>query len=363
MEVIKNSNAKLFIKLDNIKDNWKHLKYLSKNKIIAASVKADSYGLGSKTICNTLIKAGCDNFFVADTKEAINLRKYFKKINIFLLNGIQDYKTAEIIIKNKIFIVLNNKYDLLIVKQYYKNNKKRIHCAIHFDTGMNRLGFGIEDMNLVVKSINNFLEPQLIMSHLSGSENKLSSSNKIQISRFKEIRSILSKKYSFKYSLANSNGIFLGKNFHFDLIRSGGLIYGLNLRNKKKKIKNVVSLKAKIIQIRFLEQGSPIGYGSKYITKKRSMIATVAIGYADGLPRNYRGHFFFKGRKVNICGNISMDLTCIDITGIKNVRVNNWVEIFGDNMPIEKFAYMSSTITYDILSSLGNRIERIYLQT
>ena len=355
------SNAKLFIKLDVIKKNYKYLSSFKNN--VAASVKANCYGLGLKPICESLISQGCKNFFVADAQEAIKLRSLFKEINIFVLGGVQNIISLNLLVKNNIFIVINNKNDLKVVKKYHTKFKKKISCGIHFDTGMNRLGFGEKDTNLIIRSINEFLEPKLVMSHLSNSEVRLSDFNKIQLKRFNSIKILLSKHYDLKYSLTNSNGIFLGKKYCFDLARSGGLIFGLHLKNKRKNIKNVISLKAKIIQIRLLEQGSPIGYGSKYITKKKSKIATIGIGYADGLPRKYKGLVFLKGKKAKICGNISMDLTCIDLTRIKNVKVNDWVEVFGDNIPIENFANSCATITYDILSGLGNRIERIYLNS
>tara|TARA_X000000950_G_scaffold99171_1_gene125398 strand:+ start:556 stop:1647 length:1092 start_codon:yes stop_codon:yes gene_type:complete len=363
MNIIEESNARLFIKLKSFKKNWHYLNSLSKNKNIGLSVKANCYGLGLKIMCKTLVNEGCQNFFVANSTEALQLRKILKNVNIYVLNGIKDIMIAKKLIQKNIFIVINNHQDLKIVKKCLSTKKEKISCAVHFDTGMNRLGFSEKDIFLISRSIEKYLDPKLVISHLSNSENKTSKFNKFQLSRFKKIKDILDKKFKLKYSLANSNGIFLGKSFHFDLIRTGGLAFGLHLKNKKNNIKNIISLKAKIIQIRLLEQGSPIGYGSKYITRKKSLIATLAIGYADGIPRNYKGYFFLKGKKVKICGNISMDLTCVDVTGINRIKVNDWVEIFGDNIPVEKFAFLSDTISYDILSSLGNRIERVYLNS
>ena len=140
------SNARLFIDLNIIKKNWRYLKKVTKKKIIGLSVKANCYGLGYKKICKTLINEGCKDFFVADAREAIELRNTFKKINIFVLGGVQSLKIAKLLVKNKIYIVINNKNDLKVVKKYYVLYKKKISCAIHFDTGMNRLGFGINDI-------------------------------------------------------------------------------------------------------------------------------------------------------------------------------------------------------------------------
>ena len=135
------------------------------------------------------------------------------------------------------------------------------------------------------------------------------------------------------------------------MIRAGGFVYGLDL-TKKNKSKNVLSLKAKIIQIETVKKGSSIGYGAKYITKKDSTIATLAIGYADGLPRRYDGFAFYK-KKIKFVGNVSMDLSCIDVSSIKNPKINDWVEIFGNNISISVFASKCNTITYEVSSKIG----------
>ena len=181
----------------------------------------------------------------------------------------------------------------------------------------------------------------------------------MQLKLFTNIKS----KYNFSkkviYSLGNSNSIFLKNNYHFDMIRAGGYIYGLDLSNKNKS-KNVLTLKAKIIQIEKVKKGKSIGYGAKYFTKQTSIIATLAIGYADGLPRNYNGYAFYKNSKVKFVGNISMDLSCLDISSVRNPKINDWVEIFGNNISISVFASKCSTIPYEISSKIGTRVKRIY---
>ena len=109
-----------------------------------------------------------------------------------------------------------------------------------------------------------------------------------------------------------------------------------------------------------LKKGRSIGYGAKYITKKDSIIATLAIGYADGLPRKYDGFAFYKKKKIKFVGNVSMDLSCIDVSSIKNPKINDWVEIFGNNISISVFASKCNTITYEVSSKIGLRVKRIY---
>ena len=143
------------------------------------------------------------------------------------------------------------------------------------------------------------------------------------------------------------------------MIRAGGYLFGLDLSSENKG-KPVLSLKTKIIQINSISAGSGVGYGSNFITKKKSVIATLAIGYADGLPRNYKGYILLNNKKAPFVGNISMDLSCVDITAIANIKVNDWVEIFGNNFSILDFAKCSKTITYEISSKVGNRVKRVY---
>ncbi len=357
-EIKKIYNAILQINLKNLENNYKYLQSNAPNSIIAACVKANAYGLGSVEICKALYKQNCRDFFVATLEEALLLRSNYKNINIYMLNGVNNIETFLKVYNSNIITVINNLDQLLILKQFNKTYKKKIECCLHFDTGMNRLGLKLKDLNKYIYSFQEYLDIKLVISHLINSEKK-SQLNNLQLEFFKDIKN----KYNFSkkclFSLGNSNAIFLKDKFHFDMIRAGGFIYGLDL-SKKNKSNNVLTLKAKIIQIENVKKGKSIGYGAKYITKKNSKIATLAIGYADGIPRSYDGFVFYKKRKVKFVGNISMDLSCIDITSIKNPKVNDWIEIFGKNISISVFASKCNTITYEVSSKIGSRVKRIY---
>lgn len=351
-------NTTLQINLKNIEKNYNYLKSKAPKTIIAACVKANSYGLGSEQICKTLYKQNCRNFFVATLKEALLLRKKYKYINIYMLNGANDLESYCKVLKFNIIVVINNLHQLFILKELVKKNKKKIKCCLHFDTGMNRLGLKIQDLSKYVDFFQRHLDVKLVISHLISSEKKtVSNDNQLKLFNAIKNKNYFSKKTLF--SIGNSNAIFLNNKFHFDMIRAGGFIYGLNL-TKKNKSKNVLSLKAKIIQIEYVKKDQSIGYGAKYITKKNSVIATLAMGYADGLSRNYDGFAFYKKKKVKFVGNISMDLSCVDISSISNPKVNDWVEIFGKNISISDFASKCNTITYEVSSKIGLRVKRIY---
>ncbi|MAI02222.1 MAG: alanine racemase [Rickettsiales bacterium TMED254] len=354
-----NSNAILIVNLKNLIYNYKLLKKLAPNSIIAPCIKANAYGLGALEICKVLKNKGCKVFFVATPDEAISIRNNFKDVEIYLLNGVNEKSDFLKMIKNKITLIINNKYQLNVIK----NNKKareKISCGIHVDTGMNRLGFSQEHLQYCYKYLKENLNIKLVISHLISSEKKTSSNN-TQLEKFNKIKKNFSFCSDTIYSLSNSNGIFLNKKYYYDMIRVGGLLYGLSL-NKKNLTKNVISLKAKIIQIQEIKKGQSIGYGANFVTKKNSIIATLSIGYADGLPRNYNGYAIYKSKKVPFVGNISMDLSCIDLTGIKNIVKYDWVEIFGSSLSILDFSNRCNTISYEISSNIGSRVKKLYLK-
>jgi alanine racemase len=357
-EIYANNNAILQINLKNLEKNYKKLKFIAPNSQIAACVKANSYGLGTEQVIKILYKLKCKNFFVATAEEAILLRQKYKNINIYLLNGVTNLNTYLKIKNFNVITVINNIYQLNILKKAYKLTKSKIKCCIHIDTGMNRLGLSFEELLINLNKIIEYLEIKLVMSHMVNSE-KNSKLNNRQLKLFQKIKNSFKSSKNINFSLSNSNAAFLSKSFHFDIIRAGGYLYGLDL-NIKNKSNTVLTLKAKIIQIQNVKKGNSVGYGATFITKKESKIATIAIGYADGLPRDYKGYAFYKNTKVRFVGRLSMDLSCIDISKIKDAKINDWVEIFGTNISIYNFATNSKTIPYEISSKIGPRVKRVY---
>ena len=211
-EFTKKFNAILQINLKNIENNYNYLKKTAPNTIIAACVKANSYGLGSASICKTLYKQNCRDFFVATLEEALLLRKKYKYVNIYLLNGINDLESFYDAFKSNIITVINNLDQFLILKKFFKIKKKKINCCLHFDTGMNRLGLKLKDFDRYIYPFKKNLDIKLVISHLINSEKK-SVLNDNQLKLFNDIK----KKFKFSkktlFSLGNSNSIFLKKNF------------------------------------------------------------------------------------------------------------------------------------------------------
>ena len=357
----KNTNALLLVSLENIKNNYNFLKNKTRNSELGISIKANAYGLGYKKICNTLIDLGCKTFFVATSQEGLEIIKIKKNIDVYVLNGVTEKNIVLTLIKKGVKLVINSTYQLERLITIAKENKLKANCALHIDTGMNRLGINSDQIKKTIMLAKKYLKVSLVMSHLSCSESKISKFNNLQLEKFKEFKNKFKEFKNIKFSLANSNGILLNKKFHFSLCRTGGLVYGLNLASMKVNgIRNVVSLLAKVLQVKSIKKGDYVGYGANYIARKRSIIATIGIGYADGLPRNFSGSVYYKNNKFPIIGNISMDLCTIDISSYEELKVNDWVEIFGNSISIEEFANNCDTITYEISSKIGSRVKRIY---
>jgi len=229
---------------------------------------------------------------------------------------------------------------------------------------MNRLGLNYNQMLYISKNINTTkIKLEYIISHLVSAENSNDSYNKKQLKQLNELKLVF---INNKFSLANSSGIFLNNNFHFDMTRPGISLYG-GYGNKiiKNKIKNVIKLKAKVIQIKKINKNESIGYNHTYKTKKPKYIATIAIGYADGIFRNLsnKGYVYYKKYKGKFLGNISMDTSVVDITNFYHrIKLGDYVELINDRNDIEIIAKQANTVSQNILTSLGKRVKIKYIE-
>lgn len=365
-----NDLGRVTINLNAIRDNYKIIKKkIGKNCKIASVLKANAYGLGVDKIAKVLDELGCEIYFVATLLEGIELRRVSKKSKILVLNGPSNFnsKTYKYFKKENLIPVINSLSDLkswIRIESNYKN--LRIPIALHFDTGMNRLGIPEFESKKIAKKIDEVnLNIFCMMSHLSSADEKNKEINNLQKKIFDNLVNLMPK--GCLLSIGNSNAIFNLTGFNYSFVRSGGALLGINPTNVKNPLKNVVSLHAKVLQIRNLkkEKNRVIGYNSSYRVRDDLKIAVLGIGYADGYPRNLSniGHAIFKKKKLPIVGRISMDYLTIDISDLstKEIKIGNWVELIGQNMSIQNVANSSETIEYEILNNLGNRLQKYYI--
>ncbi|PCI46109.1 MAG: alanine racemase, partial [Alphaproteobacteria bacterium] len=354
------AQATLTIELDAITDNYKRCRQLAGGVECAAMVKADAYGMGIARVAQALFqKAGCKIFFVANLAEAIKLRAFTPGAVIYVLNGIfPDH--SDYFIQHNIRPVLNDLEQVRAWARVLPEN--RPSCAIHFDTGMNRLGLSPDETRLFIndKDLRERLDISLIMSHLACSDEPENPLNAQQLAAFKAITRHFPDTPA---SLANSGGILLGPAYHFDLLRPGLLLFGGNPTRviMPDKIKPVFQISGKILQIRTLEPGQSVGYGAAWTAQRTCQIATINVGYADGYLQMFNncGWAYAKGTKLPVIGRVSMDMIAVDVTDIE-ISTGSDVELLGKHITLEMASEVSTLSQYEILTGVRDRYQRIY---
>ncbi len=331
----------------------------------AAVVKADAYGLGVARVAPALAKAGARRFFVAQIEEGVALRPLLPEAEIFIFNGLQPGLEAECE-AHRLTPVLNSLGELVLWTAHARARARALPAAVHLDTGMSRLGLPPTEAETLIAEPKRLLglEPLLLISHLACSDEPEHEANRRQFRLFQGWRRRMP---AAPASLANSSGIFLGPDYHFDLVRPGAALYGINpVRNRSNPMKQVIVLEGKILQVRDVDRGTTVGYGAAHRVESRGRLATVAIGYADGYLRSAsgRGLAFLGDQFVHVVGRVSMDLITIDVSKVAPERAQPgaWVELIGPHLPVDDVAERAGTIGYEILTSLGRRGHRRYLE-
>jgi alanine racemase len=242
------------------------------------------------------------------------------------------------------------------------------HAGLHVDTGMARLGMPADQLERLAgdRPLLERLRPTLVMSHFACADTPDHPLNREQPRRFRDALARLQLREGIVRSLAASSGIFLGPEHGFDLVRPGAALYGIApLANQPNPMRQVVRLQARILQDRRVDAGSTVGYGATHRFARPARLATIGVGYADGFMRalSNRGGVYIGGRRAPIVGRVSMDLVTVDVTGIPEAEspVGALVDLIGPHIPIDKVAAEAGTIGYEILTSLGRRYRRRYL--
>jgi alanine racemase len=355
--------ARLTVRLGALAANYRAIQRMAAPAAVAGVVKADGYGTGALAVTRTLVDAGCDTFFVARVEEGIAIRPLAPRARIFVLDGAQVDSIAALITHN-LTPVLNSLVELAAWSAAAGAARTTYDAAIHIDTGMSRLGLPTEELAVLASEANTRLahiRTVLVMSHLACADSASNPMNAIQLSRFREALAMLP---AAPASIASTGGILLGKDYVFDLVRPGIGLYGGNPHDGENPFDVVVRLTGRIVQLRRAEPGDTVGYGGTYTVKKPAMLATVALGYADGLMRSLGGHgkAAIGGHRVPIAGRVSMDLTTLDVTGVpqRALELGGEVEFFGDMIALEQAADAAGTANYEVLTAVAPRVPRYY---
>lgn len=354
----------LTIDLAALAENWRTLARRAAPGACAAVIKADAYGLGVEVAAPALYAAGCRTFFVAQLSEGRRARALLPEADarIYVLNGLEaaadpvaDYAA------HRLAPTIGSPEELA----RWTASGALAPCALHLDTGMNRLGFeSLQSLRAAIERCGAG-GADLLMSHFVSAEAPGDPTNALQIARFEEARAAFR---ALPASLANSSGLFLPARPAFDLARPGYALYGGNpTSGAPNPMRPVVTLDVAIQQTRWIDAGETCGYNGQWTARRRTRLATLLVGYADGLPRGAGGvdgrggaEVVIGGRRCPLVGRVSMDLTIADVTDLPEdaARPGVFARVLGPDIGIDEFAERSGTIGYAVLTSLSPRYAR-----
>lgn len=341
------------INLKKITENYNLVKSLYPNTTLSAVIKDNAYGLGATEVATALYQnTDCRNFFVAHASEGALIRPHVANANIYVLQGIgkdslkyfQDYNLIPAISTPQ------------MLQFWHQNKIESIKPIIHIETGLNRLGFTASDLaNLTPDELNEF---SYVLSHLACADECDHPLNKEQLTKFTNLK----KQYfpNTPCTLSASGGTFLGAEYHFDMLRLGAVLYGINSAPyHKTQPQNVIEVKAPILQIKNIKKKESVGYSASYVAPKDMSICIISIGYGDGIPRslsNCGKVVFYKDNIPYFCpilGRISMDNIICDVSQIPSLSIADFGYIYCNDQTINNVAVQANTIAYELISNLG----------
>lgn len=366
------AGATLSVDLGAIANNWRNLAARLGTSNCAGVVKADAYGLGMTAVAPVLADAGCGLFFTANIDEAIALRAVLPSVEIGVLYGPGSAEDAAACGAHGLIPVINHLDQLIVWRNHAKQTGQAGVAMLHVDTGMARLAMPAAEIDHLTA------HPDLldgcrithVLSHLACADQPGDLLNETQRQRFEDARTLLTPVVGSEvtWSLANSSGIFLGPPWHFGLARPGAALYGINpTPGTPNPMRPVVQLQGKILQVQHVDSPQTVGYGAAHVVKAPARVATVAVGYADGYLRSGGGlaHACLGEIRVPIIGRVSMDMITLDITSVPDdvARPGVQVDLIGDHYSVDSLAADAGTIGYEVLTSLGNRYQRNYINS
>jgi len=356
------------IDLGALVKNYQYIDNLATASNTIAVIKADAYGHDANKVAHAL-SSKVNLFAVGFIDEALALREGGIDNKILILEGPFKESDIELSLTNNFSLMFHSDYQIEWLKSISsdlpRGNNSGANCAgdiwLKVDTGMNRLGFDIAKIDSVISELSPEQRNKLVLcSHFSTAEQINSTKPLEQLTKLKN----LVAKYNCQYSMANSAGILNWPESHGDHTRLGLALYGVSpvgINKLSQPLIPVMTLKANIIAIHSIEIGESVGYGDTWIAQRSTNIATVAIGYADGYPRNAKSGtpVYINGDVAPIVGRVSMDMITVDITDLEQIKIGDSVELWGKNINIDIVAKNSDTINYELLTRVSKRVPKV----
>ncbi|WP_445490335.1 alanine racemase [Rhodopseudomonas sp. RCAM05734] len=361
------ASATLTVDLVALGSNYRRLAdTVGPDVVCAGVVKADAYGLGARRVAPALHRAGCRAFFVAHLDEGLDLRQYLPpRTAIYVLNGLPVGGEGDCAAVGLV-PVLNSREQVDAWSACARKLGRALGSVVQVDSGMSRLGMSAGDVaqwTAAGGAAAAGIDVQLVMSHLACADTPAHPANAHRLAQFE---AIVRHFPQAQRSLANSSGIFLGPAFRQHLVRPGAALYGINpLPMRSNPMAAVVGLTARVVQIRDVGIDAHVGYGWDFRAAQPTRLATLAIGYADGLHRalGRGGALYFRGRRLPVAGRVSMDSLTVDLGDLPPDALTRGseIEVIGHHQSIDDLALAAGTIGYEILTGLGQRYQRIYI--
>ena len=368
-ESLASATGTITIDLGQIGANWKALAAKVAPAACGAVVKANAYGLGAERVMPALMRAGCTTFFIATPDEAEAARKFAPTAEIYALDGLVG-NSAAVFARLGVKPVLSTLDDVVAWSALCRARGEKLSAALHIDTGLNRLGLPARDVRHLAAdpSMMAGIKLDLVMSHLASADNPRDPKNRDQLLAFETLSALFP---GVPRSLAASDGLMLGPAYHFDLVRPGYALYGGQASQMAPApVKSAVTVTARILSVADVAPGETVGYSATWRAKRPSRIATIAAGYADGIPRTASapdgrpgGHVMITGHLAPLVGRVSMDLITVDVTDLPEgaAMPGEFAKLVCDELSIEDAGFSAGTIGYEILTRLGPRFPRLYL--
>jgi alanine racemase len=362
-----NSYTLAEINLGNITHNIKEIKKLLNDDVkFMAVVKADAYGHGSVQVSKH-IRDNVDHLSVATIQEALEIRSAGIKKPVMILSETSPLNAKEVVRNDLVQTVYTYELASALSKAAISLRKK-VKAHFKVDTGMGRIGASVQDAAKIFNEISSLKNLQIegIFTHLARAEEKNGFTSE-QLNKFNSVLKGISSDHLIKHA-ANSAGAIYHKDSHMDMVRIGLTMYGLYPPTGDKdgiSLKPALEFKTCVVYLKRVPKGTPVSYGSTYITEKETSIATLPVGYADGLPRalSNKGSVLIGGKKYPIVGRVCMDLTMVDV-GDSSVKIGDEVALIGaqgnERISADDIASIAGTISYEIVCGIGKRVPRIY---
>lgn len=362
-DVCASATSQLTIDLGAVRANYRALAERAAPAVCGAVIKADAYGLGARRVAAALYREGCRSFFVAQLCEALKLAGTAgAECTIYVLNGL-DPGCEEQCATHRFIPVLNSASQVDRWRSLARAKGTPLAAALQVDSGMSRLGLSPQATAALAKdkAFKREVNLHLLLTHLACADEPERTINATQLQRFEMMRALFP---GTPASIANSSGLFLDARYHLDVVRPGLALFGATPNAVAGTLRPAVQLHARVLQIRQIAAGEGVGYGHDYIADASRRLATIGVGYADGWPRSIANAcaVWFDGHRLPLVGRVSMDSFTVDVSALPTSVLieGDFVELLGPSQSIADAARYAGTIAYEMLTSLGQRHQRVY---